>query len=77
MNFAYDKIVQGIGWNKNRYLTGGSTAPQGKYFVEEFWNRLIDFPYYFERNNIETNIILLESALKSNDNFVYCYRNLF
>ena len=36
MNFAYDKIVQGIGWNKNRYLTGGSTAPQGKYFVEEW-----------------------------------------
>ena len=71
MNFAYDKIVQGIGWNKNKFITGDSTTEQGKYFVEEFWNRLIDFPYYFERNNIETNIILLESALKSNDNFVY------
>ena len=67
MNFAYDKIVQGIGLNKNRYLTINS--PQN--FLEKFWNRLIDFPYYFERNNIETNIILLESALKSNDNFVY------
>ena len=68
MNFAYDKIVQGIGWNKN--LRGSSKTTkkkdQGKEYIENRWNRFNDIPFYFERNNIETNIITIDDALKSN-----------
>ena len=73
MNFAYDKIVQGIGWNKNLRGSGKTTKKkdQGKEYIENRWNRFNDIPFYFERNNIETNIITIDDALKSNEKFVY------
>ena len=73
MNFAYDKIIQGIGWNQNGnfYKNKYSTTERGNFWLKNIFDPLIDFPYYFKRNNIETNIISLESALKSNDNFVH------
>ena len=73
MNFAYDKIIQDIGWNQNGnfYKNKYSTTERGNFWLKNIFDPLIDFPYYFKRNNIEANIISLESALKSNDNFVH------
>ena len=73
MYFAYDRIFEGIGWNKNLVGRGKGIKKkdQGKTFIQNYWNRFQDLPFYFKRNNIETNIITIDDALKSNEKFVY------
>ena len=83
VNFAYEKIIfGGIGRNtygKNSKVNQKGILEKGKdvgrYFFENHWmihKGLRDIPFWFKRNGIEVNIITVENALKSDDEFIHC-----
>ena len=85
VNFAYEKIIfGGIGRNtygKNSKVNQKGILEKGKdvgrYFFENHWmihKGLRDIPFWFKRNGIEVNIITLEDALKSDDEFIHYFQ---
>ena len=77
VNIAYDRIIFG-GIGKNTYRKNSKLNQKGKdvgrYYVENIWGvhkGLRDIPFWFKKNGIEVNIITVEDALKSDDEFIH------
>ena len=77
VNIAYDRIIFG-GIGKNTYKKNSKLNQKGKdvgrYYVENIWGvhkGLRDIPFWFKKNGIEVNIITVEDALKSDDEFIH------
>ena len=71
INFAFERVINGIGWNRYHHEDSSS---QGKYFIKNIYHPTMALSYWFEKNGIETKTITIDDALKSNDNFVYSLR---